>query len=232
MPNKPIKMHKLRTIIRLYEGGSALKSISSMSCTSCNTVKKYIKIWNELKMSYQEFQQSSDAALEKLFCVATQTKAVNPRREELETRLPAICRELGKKGMTTLKQWEKYITEQPSGYGLTPFRISVQRYRTISNPLMRMEHKAGDKLFIDYCGDKLWIYPPGESPRQVEVFVSILGYSLLTYVEATVSQSKEDLITACEHAFYYFGGVPQALVPDNLKRERSKQAWSLRGGNQ
>jgi transposase len=48
-------------------------------------------------------------------------------------------------------------------------------------------------------------------PRYVEVFVSILGYSLLTYVEAIVSQSKEGLITACEHAFYYFGGVPQVI---------------------
>ena len=47
---------------------------------------------------------------------------------------------------------------------------------------MRMEHKAGDKMFIDYTGDKLWIYPHGESPRQVEVFVAVLGCSLLTQI--------------------------------------------------
>lgn len=33
---------------------------------------------------------------------------------------------------------------------------------------MRMEHKAGDKMFIDYTGSKLWIYPYGEPPREVE----------------------------------------------------------------
>ena len=66
---------------------------------------------------------------------------------------------------------------------------------------MRMEHKAGDKMFIDYTGDKLWIYPFGEPLREVEVFVAILGCSLLTYVEAVHSQSKEDFITACENAF-------------------------------
>ena len=80
-----------------------------------------------------------------------------------------------------------------------------------------MEHKAGDKLFIDYTGDKLWIYPFGEPPRQVEVFVAVLDCSLLTYVEAVHSQSKEDFITACENAFYYYGGVPRAVVTDNLK---------------
>ncbi len=87
----------------------------------------------------------------------------------------------------------------------------------MSNPSMRMEHKAGDKMFVDYTGAKLWVYPPGEQPWQAEVFVAILGCSLLTYVEAVESQRKEDFISACENAFYYYGGVPQAVVPDNLK---------------
>ena len=87
---------------------------------------------------------------------------------------------------------------------------------------MRMEHKAGDKLFVDYTGSKLWIYPPGEQPREVEVFVAILGCSLLTYVEAVESQRKEDFISACENAFYYYGGVPKAIVPDNLKSAVTK----------
>lgn len=109
----------------------------------------------------------------------------------------------------------------PGGYGLTQFRIAVQRYRMINNPSMRMEHKAGDKLFVDYTGDKLWIYPPCEQPRQVEVFVSILGYRLLTYVEAVESQCKEDFISACECPVLY-GSVPQAIVPDNLKSAVTK----------
>jgi transposase len=137
--------------------------------------------------------------------------------EALEILLPDICKELGRKGMTTLIQWDNYRKNHPDGYGLTQFRMAVQRYRRISNPSMRMEHKAGDKMFIDYTGDKLWIYPHGELPHQVEVFVSVLGCSLLTYVEATGSQNKEDFICCCENAFYYYGGVPRAMVPDNLK---------------
>lgn len=87
---------------------------------------------------------------------------------------------------------------------------------------MRMEHKAGDKLFVDYTGAKLWIYLPGEQPPpEVEVFVAILGCSLLTYVEAVESQRKEDFITACENAFYYYErGL--AIVPDNLKSAVTK----------
>ena len=217
MPNTPITMSKLRTIIRLYEDRMGLKTISTMARSSRNTVKKYIGKWNALGLSYEEFQHKSDAELNMLFCIAEDVAPANPRRDELESLLPSICKELGKKGMTTLKQWDNYISEHPDGYGLTQFRVAVQRYRMINNPSMRMEHKAGDKMFVDYTGAKLWIYPPGEQPRQVEVFVAILGCSLLTYVEASESQCKEDFICSCERALYYYGGVPQAIMPDNLK---------------
>lgn len=222
MSNNPIKMNKLRTIIRLYEDQTGLKTIAALSRTSRNTVKKYVRKWNSLGMSYEIFQQKSDSELYELFCVPEASKVSNPRLEELDRLMPEICKALSKKGMTTLQQWDKYRAVHPDGYGLTQFRLAIQRYRKIAHPSMRMEHKAGDKMFVDYCGDKLWIYPYNEPPLQVEVFVSVLGCSLLTYVEATNSQSKEDFISACENAFYYYGGVPQAVVPDNLKAAVSK----------
>lgn len=105
----------------------------------------------------------------------------------------------------------------PDGYSLIQFRVAPRRYERVSNPSMRMEYTAKDKLVVDYTGAKLWIYPPGEQPREVEVFVAILGCSLLTYVEGYESQHREDFITACENEFCYYGGVPRAIVSDNLR---------------
>lgn len=83
---------------------------------------------------------------------------------------------------------------------------------------MRMEHKAGDKLYVDFAGDKLQIIDKQTGEIQdVEVFVAILGASQLTYAEAVMTQQKEDFIGACENALHYYGGVPAAIVPDNLK---------------
>lgn len=217
MPNRPICMNKLRTIIRLYCNQTGQKKISKLCETSRNTVKKYVSIWNSLNISYDEFITKSDSELAALFFLGTQPAAPNPRLDALESQLPSICKALGKKGMTLHKQWEKYIADYPDGYSCTQFRMVVRRYQRVSNPVMHIEHKAGEKMYIDYTGSKLWIYPPGEAPRQVEVFVAILGYSLLTYVEAVMSQSSEDLIGACENTFYYYGGVPMVVVPDNLK---------------
>jgi hypothetical protein len=103
MPDKSITMNRLRTIIRLYEGGRGLKGIRSMSWTSRNTIRKYIRVWNSLRMSYEEFRHKSDSELNRLFCVKERAEEINPRMAALESRLPEICRALGGKGMTTLK---------------------------------------------------------------------------------------------------------------------------------
>lgn len=107
MPNTPITMSKLRTIIRLYEDRIGLKTISTMARTSRNTVKKHISKWNTLGISYEEFQSKSDAELNILFCIPEDATPPNPRREELESLLPSICKELGKRGMTTPKRIER-----------------------------------------------------------------------------------------------------------------------------
>mgnify|MGYP003623290415 CR=1 FL=1 len=133
MPNIPIKMNKLRTIIRLYEEQTGLKTISAMARTSRITVKKYIHKWNSLKMPYEEFQSKSDAELHDLFCVPGSMSQPNPRLEELECLMPDICKELEHKGATTLQQWDKYRKNYPDGYGLTQFQLAIQRYRLITN---------------------------------------------------------------------------------------------------
>ena len=88
-----------------------------------------------------------------------------------------------------------------------------------------MEHKAGDKLYVDFAGDKLQIIDKQTGEIQnVEVFVAILGASQLTYAEAVMTQQKEDFIGACENALHYYGGVPAAIVPDNLKSAVTKSS--------
>ena len=85
-------------------------------------------------------------------------------------------------------------------------------------PSMRVPHKVGDKLFIDFTGKKLQIVDKETGEMvDVEVFVAILGCSQLTFVMAVESQKKEDFMLACESALHFYGGVPEAIVPDNLK---------------
>ena len=81
-----------------------------------------------------------------------------------------------------------------------------------------MEHKAGDKMFVDFAGIKQSIINAKNGEvTQVEVFVAVLGSSQQCYIEAVRSQKKEDWIKANENALHFFGGVPRCIVPDCLK---------------
>jgi hypothetical protein len=81
-----------------------------------------------------------------------------------------------------------------------------------------MNHKSGDKMYVDYAGKTLSIIDKetGEI-KSVQFFVAILGASQYTYAEASMSQKKEDFVTSVENAMRFFKGTPAAIVPDNLK---------------
>src|SRR5471030_3067394 len=114
--------------------------------------------------------------------------------------------------------WEAYYKEFPDGYLYSQFCFYYNQWKARVNPTMHMDHKVGDKLYVDFAGEKM-SYTDKETGEimPVEVFLAILGASQLTYVEAVMTQQKEDFVAACEGALHYCGGVPAAIVPDNLK---------------
>jgi hypothetical protein len=134
-------MNKLRTIIRLYEEQTGLKTIAVMARTSRNTVKKYIDKWNSLYMSYEDIRQRSDAELHDLFCVPIPSEDPNPRMEELEGLMPDICKQSGRKGYKiSLKPSPdllKSLRRQPISRKM---RISVEKI--IINESVTSKHKV------------------------------------------------------------------------------------------
>lgn len=130
----------------------------------------------------------------------------------------AMYFELKKKAVTLMLLWEEYRQNHPNGYGYTQFCEYYNRWREHLSVVMRQEHIAGDKMFVDYSGLTVPIVDreTGEV-REAQVFVAVLGASNYTYAEASFSQNSCSWIMAHVRAFEYFGGVPSALVPDNLK---------------
>jgi transposase len=132
-------------------------------------------------------------------------------------------KELKKTGVTRQLIWEEYISKYPDGIKKTQFSEHYNRWCKKVNPVMHINHKAGDKMYVDYAGKTLQIVDKESGEvQQVQFFVAILGSSQYTYAEATMSQSKEDFITSVQNALYFYGGVPAAIVPDNLKSAVTK----------
>lgn len=129
-----------------------------------------------------------------------------------------IHNELKKKGVTRQLLWEEYREKHPNGYGYSQFNEHYRRFALTLNPSMRQIHFAGDKLFVDFSGLTMNIYnaKTGETDT-AQIFVSVLGASGYTFIHAVLSQNTEDFIECHNKAFAFYGGVPNIVVPDNLK---------------
>lgn len=224
MANKKTTMSKLRQMLRLYAQGESKLRISELTGVSRNTLKKYLKIYAQLGLNLTEIEKKSDQELDQLFGEC-QLPEPCEKYKVLETFFPEMEKELKKRGVTRQILWERYIARHPDGYKVSQFKYHYQEWLKQSKPVMHIEHIAGDKMYIDYAGEKLHLVDKNTGEIiAVEVFVSVLGASQMTYIEATHSQSKEDFITCCEHALMYYGGVPMAIVPDNLKSAVTKSS--------
>lgn len=149
---------------------------------------------------------------------ATICKKVIPKAPKPIPDASYIHKEIAKKGVTFELLWMEYKEVYPDGYGLSQFKEYYYKYKQRLNPSMRQTHIPGDKMFVDYSGltmnvvDKL----TGEVSK-AQIFVAVLGASGYTFVHATTSQTIKDFILSHTKAFDFFGGVPNMLVPDNLK---------------
>ena len=217
MANKVTDMSKIRKALKFHCNGKSKLFISNYLSLSRNTVKKYIALFDALGLNLEDIEQKTDADLEDLFSQST-LESTNPTLEKLHSYFPKMERELKKVGVTVQHLWEEYYKENPDGLKSSQFRYHFKNWSNRVNPVMHMNHKAGDKMYVDYAGKTLSIIDQDTGEiKEVQFFVAILGASQYTYAEASMSQQKEDFVTSVENAIRFFGGTPAAIVPDNLK---------------
>jgi transposase len=125
--------------------------------------------------------------------------------------------ELRRPGVTQALLWSEYRERNPKGFGYTWFTESYHAYVGKLDLVMRQDHHAGEKVFLDFAGDTIPIVDPETGViRRAQLFVAVLGASSYTYAEALPSQELIHWCAAHVRAFEFFGGVPAILVPDNL----------------
>lgn len=215
-------MRTLKDILRLkFEAKLSQRQISRSLNIGLGTVSQHLKRAQAVNLSWPIPDDMSDTALEQLLFPEQITAT---RGNFVEPDYAAMHEELKKKGVTKQLLWEEYKQiHKDNGYQYSQY---CQRYRNWVKTLkrsMRQVHKAGEKLFIDYCGPTIPIVNPDTGEvYQAQVFVATFGASNYTYAEATRSQQKADWIQSHVNAFEFFGGVPEVLVPDNLRSAVTK----------
>jgi transposase len=212
-------MRKIKKVIELYCNTSlSNRDIERASQLPSSTVNDYIKRFKDSNLTFSELSDLSESEVyHKLF-----SEPVKPRGK-IKPDFAKINRELRKKNITRQLLWEEYKEQYPEGMGYTQFCFHLSEWQKNLNVSMRQIHKAGEKLFVDYSGLKGEITDRMSGKKtMVDIFVATLGASGYTYAEASANQRLESFIDSHVNALEFFEGVPQILIPDNLKSAVTK----------
>ena len=216
MPAKRLSMRKIKEVLRLKAGGMSNRKIARICSISRPTVADYLRRVANAGLCWPLPAGIDDGELERRLFPAV------PDLTALERGLPEwprISRELRKnKHVTLFLLWEEYKEQHPQGYQYSWFCEQYRAWQGKQELVMRQDHRAGEKLFVDYAGQTVPIINQhtGEI-REAQIFVAVLGASNYTFAEATWSQGLEDWIGSHQRALSFLGGVPEIVVPDNLK---------------
>ena len=215
MATERLPMRHVREILRqkLVLGRSNRLVAASLDVSS-GTVSGAVTRARTLGLDWEKIAALSDDALEeRLYGPKGAKRAGRPLPD------PAYLHvELRRPGVTLQLLHLEYLEQHPNGFRYTTFCRHYSAWLYQQRPTMRQVHRGGDKLFVDYSGNKARIVDPttGEV-TEVELFVAVLGASNFTFAEATRTQTVRDWIGSHVRALEAFGGVPKAIVPDQLK---------------
>jgi transposase len=208
-------MRKIRETLRLYfEAGLSRRAVGRCLHIATATVSGYLERLEKAGLAWPLPDELTDAELERrLFPVEV------PKGQRPVPDWNVVHRELRRAKNVTLRLlWLEYKEKHPEGFQYSWFCQHYRQWQSKLDLVMRQTHRAGEKLFIDYAGETVAVVDPltGEK-QQAQIFVAVLGASNYTFAEATWTQTLPDWIASHQRAFTFFGGVPEILVPDNLK---------------
>jgi transposase len=210
-------MRKLKEVLRLQSLGLSQHQIARSCSISQSTVHEYVSAaqaagvkwplpenWNEQQIERTLFPQRPAAAIWR--------KHPEPDWAQIHQELQTH------QDLTLLLVWQEGRESDPSGYGYSRFCDLYRRWLKKLDLVLRQEHRAGEKMFVDYAGATIPIHDPQSGAvHPAAVFVAVLGASSYTFAEATAGQDLRSWTGSHMRAFEFFGGVVEVVVPDNLK---------------
>ena len=209
-------MRKIKEVLRLRSLGLNQHQIARSCSIAQSTVHEYVKAAEAAGVGWPLPTDWDDRQLE---------QALFPARPEAASGRQALPdfatlhQELqSHKHLTLQLVWEEYRQNHPDGYGYSRFCDLYRQWLRRQEVVLRQQHRAGEKLFVDWAGDTVPINDPHSGAvEQAAVFVAVLGASSYTFAKATPSQESPYWIGAHIDAFEFFGGVPEMVVPDNCR---------------
>lgn len=212
-------MRKTREILRLhFEALYSPRQIASSAGVALSTVQSCLHRAHAAAVPWPLPGGWDETRLEQALYPPRSAVAPNPLPDFVQ-----IEHELRRKGVTLLLLWQEFKAIHPQAVQYSQFCAHFARWRSTQDAVLRQSHAPGDKVFVDYAGTTLDVVDRHTGAlRKAQVFIAVMGASNFTYAEATWTQTLPDWLASQRRALEFFGGVPHALVPDNLKSAVTK----------
>jgi transposase len=171
-----------------------------------STVCKYLKRAEEAGVTWPLPEDWDDARVEAALFPRSGPPAIERTPTRSKPNFFSIHEQLRQHRHLTLQLlWEEYRQVNPDGYRYSRFCELYQRWRSTLDVVLRQEHKAGEKMFVDWTGATIPVYDRRTGgARQASLFMATLGASSYTWAEATRDQQMESWLRAqraCVRAF-------------------------------
>ena len=218
MPARRLSIRKIKEVLRLRYGLGLTQEQIGRSCNITQpTVHRYLERAAAAGLSWPLPTGIDDRQLE------TQLFPTSPGREPQTIRpmpdLAAIHQQLqANKHVTLQLLWEEYREAHPNGYSYSRLCELYEIWRRQQNVVLRQEHRAGEKTFVDWAGPTIPVYDRDTGDcHPASLFVAVLGASSYTFAYATPSQEMPHWISCHVRAFEFFGGSTKLIIPDNTR---------------
>ena len=207
-----------REILRLHSLGTSRRSIAQQVQSSRDTVATTITVAKAAGISWPLDDDVTNQELQELLFPGRYALASPYTIPDYEW----IHRELAKTGVTLTLLWGEYCTKVRNDGGVpymyTQFGDKYRKWARITKATMRITHKPGDAMQVDWAGDPLYITDPVTGDEEpAYIFVAVLPCSWYTYAEPCTDMKSENWLLCHVHTFEYYGGVPRLLIPDNTR---------------
>lgn len=210
-------MIQYRKILELHFSGISQRTISSAVGSTRRTIREIISRAEDKEMTELTENMTNTWLQEYLF---PEKKVI--AKGYFPISWDYVHKELMKKNMTLKLLHTEYERDARNAnkipYAYRSFCEQYGNYAKKFKLTMPIRRKPGEILEVDWAGSTLQIIDrdTGEKVKAF-VFVATLPYSQYSYVEAFLDMKSSSWITAHIHAFEFFGGVTESVVPDNLK---------------
>lgn len=210
-------MRKVREVLRLhFESRLSNQQIADALRISKTSVFNSLSRFKESEITWPIPEDMSGTELETH--IYRKERSNSNDKERILPDFEYLHEELTRPHMTLELLWNEYSQNNPEGLSRSSFYRHYRKYRRGLSISMKVIHKGGDKVFVDYSGDGLRYYNRQTGKwMETEFFVSSWGASSYSYAECTESQNGQDWVKSHIRAVAYYGCVPNAFVPDNLK---------------